>query len=54
MRSIVQAGTMKQREVINRLVGEYRGKQGIKEVMEEMVARKTVKGDDGKAVWRDD
>ncbi|CAK7220084.1 3-hydroxyisobutyryl-CoA hydrolase [Sporothrix bragantina] len=40
-----------QREVVNQLVGQYRGKQGVKEVVEEIIARKTTKGKDGQAVW---
>ena len=40
-----------QREIVNQLVGQYHGKQGVKEVVEEIIARKTVRGKDGQAVW---
>ncbi|CAK7270725.1 3-hydroxyisobutyryl-CoA hydrolase [Sporothrix epigloea] len=43
-----------QREVVNQLVGQYRGKQGVKEVVEEIIARKTTRGKDGQAVWVED
>ncbi|CAK7274297.1 3-hydroxyisobutyryl-CoA hydrolase [Sporothrix epigloea] len=43
-----------QREVVNQLVGQYRGKQGVKEVVEEIIVRKTTRGKDGQAVWVDD
>ncbi|TPX08177.1 uncharacterized protein E0L32_001927 [Thyridium curvatum] len=48
---LVVEGTKSQREVVNQLVGKTRGKQGVKEVVEEIVARKTTKNEQGKAVW---
>lgn len=51
VKALVQEGIHSQRDVVNRLVGKKQGKQGVKEVVEEIVARKTKKNEEGKAEW---
>lgn len=49
--ALVNDGTKSQREIIHQLVGQYRGKQGVKEVVTEIIDRKTTRGENGEAVW---
>lgn len=49
---LVLDGTLTPAEVVKRLVEERRGKLGVTEVVKEILARKTVVNDDGKAVWQ--
>ncbi|KAJ9139480.1 hypothetical protein NKR23_g7957 [Pleurostoma richardsiae] len=51
---LVREGQYSQKEVVNRLVGLRRGKQGVKEVVEEVVARKTTTDGNGKASWKEE
>ncbi|ERS99324.1 hypothetical protein HMPREF1624_04523 [Sporothrix schenckii ATCC 58251] len=52
--ALVNDGVKSQREIINQFVGQYRGKQGVKEVVTEIIERKTIKGERGEAVWLDE
>ncbi len=49
--ALVSDGGKTPREVINQLVGQYRGKQGVKEVVEEIVVRRVTADAQGHAVW---
>jgi 3-hydroxyisobutyryl-CoA hydrolase len=51
IQSVVNKGEMSQKTVINHFVKQRQGKQGVKEIVQEVVDRKTKKGDNGKAVW---
>ncbi|EFX03685.1 crotonase [Grosmannia clavigera kw1407] len=49
--TLARDGSLSPREIVNYLVGRSRAKQGVKEVVEEIVARKTTKNANGKAAW---
>ncbi|EPE05035.1 3-hydroxyisobutyryl- hydrolase [Ophiostoma piceae UAMH 11346] len=48
---VVSEGGKSPREVVNQLVGRYRGKQGVKEVVAEIVERKTTVTSRGNVEW---
>ncbi len=47
----VADGTRSQRDVVNHFVRETKGKQGVKEIVEEIVQRKTSRNGAGMAEW---
>jgi 3-hydroxyisobutyryl-CoA hydrolase len=49
--SVVKKGELAPGQVVKYFVQQRQGKQGVKEIVEEVVNRKTKKGDDGKALW---
>ncbi|KAE8450955.1 hypothetical protein EG329_005395 [Mollisiaceae sp. DMI_Dod_QoI] len=49
--NMVKNGVLSRKEVVNRFVEDRRGKQGVKEVVEEVVNRKTRVDHNNKAVW---
>jgi 3-hydroxyisobutyryl-CoA hydrolase len=49
--SVVKKGDLTPNQVVRHFVQERRGKQGVKEVVQEVVKRKTTKNDKGMAVW---
>ncbi|CAK7222951.1 3-hydroxyisobutyryl-CoA hydrolase [Sporothrix eucalyptigena] len=51
---LVNDNVKSQREIVNQLIGQYKGKQGVKEVVEEILERKTIKGSEGQAEWVDE
>lgn len=51
IQSVVSKGELSQRSVVKHFVQQRRGKQGVKEIVQEVIDRKTKKGENGKAVW---
>lgn len=49
---VVMEGTMSRGEVVKHFIEKKKGKQGVKEVVEEVLSRKTIANDNGKAVWQ--
>jgi 3-hydroxyisobutyryl-CoA hydrolase len=49
--SVVRKGDLTPKQVVKHFVQQRQGKQGVKEVVQEVVNRKTTKDDNGKAVW---
>jgi 3-hydroxyisobutyryl-CoA hydrolase len=49
--SVVSRGELTPKQVVKYFVQQRRGKQGVKEVVQEVVSRKTKKDANGKAVW---
>jgi 3-hydroxyisobutyryl-CoA hydrolase len=49
--NVVRQGELTPKQVIKYFVQQRQGKQGVKEVVQEVVNRKTKKGENGKAVW---
>ncbi|KAI9743844.1 MAG: hypothetical protein M1818_002578 [Claussenomyces sp. TS43310] len=54
VRAVVQLGGKTPKGIVSYLVEATKGKQGVKEVVEEIVNRKTRKDDNGKTVWVED
>lgn len=51
---VLSKGTYTQEELANKIVASRNGRQGISEVVAEIISRKTVVNDNGKAVWTRD
>lgn len=49
--ALVTQGTMNRREVVRALIAQKGGKLGVREVVEEILDRKTTWNDDGKVQW---
>lgn len=49
---VVMQGTMSRGEVVKQFVSSRRDKQGVREVVDEVLSRKTVPNNEGKAVWQ--
>jgi len=54
VRAVVQRGGLSPNEVVKHMVRERKGKQGVKQIVEEIVDRKTRRGKEGKAEWVDE
>ncbi|KAI0517633.1 enoyl-CoA hydratase/isomerase [Xylaria bambusicola] len=50
---VVREGTKTRREVLRDFVARKNGRQGISTIVEEILARKTTRAEDGKAIWVD-
>lgn len=49
--SLVMEGTMNRREVVRALIAKKQGKLGVREVVDEILDRKTTVNENGKVVW---
>lgn len=51
IQAVVRKGELTPKSVVKHIVQQRQGKQGVKEIVQEIVNRKVKKGEDGKAVW---
>lgn len=51
VKSFIDTNSLNKARVVDHFVSVYKGKQGVRQVVEEIVSRKTTRGEDGKVAW---